>query len=64
MDIWRVLAAIDRLVSGELFTNTKQNERMPHTVLYSPAMVFPWQRTPTTFDALQVVVLEYVQSVS
>ena len=35
----------------------------PH-ITYIPATVFPWQRTPATRDALHVVVLECLQSIS
>ena len=31
---------------------------------YIPATVFPWQRTPATFDALHEVVVDFVQSIS
>ena len=35
-----------------------------HHIADIPATVFPWQRTPATRDALHVVVLECLQSIS
>ena len=35
-----------------------------HHITDIPATVFPWQRTPATRDALHVVMLESLQSIS